>query len=69
MPALFLLILLFSAAALAQMSAPPAPEDIVIKGGTILTVTHGTIQNGSILIRNGKIAEVGANVNVPRALR
>ncbi len=65
MPALFLFILLFSVAALAQMSAPPAPQDIVIKGGTILTVTHGTIQNGSILIRNGKIAEVGPNVNVP----
>jgi imidazolonepropionase-like amidohydrolase len=37
----------------------------VIQNGTILTVTKGTIQKGSILIRDGKIAEVGTNVKVP----
>ncbi len=34
----------------------------VIQNATILTVTQGTIQNGSILIRNGKIARVGRRV-------
>ncbi|HZE24426.1 MAG TPA: hypothetical protein VE054_10560, partial [Blattabacteriaceae bacterium] len=49
----------------------PAPEtpaihnDVVIKGGTILTVTHGKIENGSIYIHNGKIAAVGQSVNAP----
>ena len=38
----------------------------VIQNATVLTVTNGTIENGSILIRNGKIAEVGTNVSVPR---
>lgn len=38
----------------------------VIQNATILTVTNGTIENGSVLIRNGRIAEVGANVTVPR---
>ncbi len=38
---------------------------IVVKDGTVLTVSHGTIPKGSILIRGGKIAEVGANVTVP----
>ena len=37
----------------------------VIKDGTILTVTNGVIQKGSILIRNGKIAEVGPAVTAP----
>ncbi len=37
----------------------------VIQNATILTVTHGTIEKGSILIRDGKIAEVGRNVAVP----
>ncbi len=60
-----LALLLFNAFALAQMAAAPAPQDLVIQGGTILTVTHGTIQNGSILIHNGKIAEVGATVHAP----
>jgi imidazolonepropionase-like amidohydrolase len=38
----------------------------VIQNATILTITNGTIENGSILIRNGKIAEVGTDVSVPR---
>jgi imidazolonepropionase-like amidohydrolase len=38
---------------------------MLIKNATILTVTKGTIQHGSILVRNGKIAEVGANVAAP----
>src|SRR5688572_10380932 len=38
---------------------------VAIRGGTILTVTRGTIQNGTIVLRDGKIAAVGANVDVP----
>ncbi len=37
----------------------------VVRNGTVLTVTKGTIKNGSILIRDGKIAEVGESVAVP----
>jgi imidazolonepropionase-like amidohydrolase len=37
-------------------------SETLIKNATILTASHGTITNGSILIRNGKIAAVGANV-------
>ena len=37
----------------------------VIQNATILTITNGTIENGSILIRDGKIAEVGTDVSVP----
>ena len=32
-----------------------------------MTVTHGNIQNGSIYIKEGKIAAVGATVNAPAA--
>lgn len=49
-----------------QSSTNPAPaNDVVIKGGTVLTVTHGKIENGSVYIHNGKIAAVGATVNAP----
>jgi len=41
------------------------PRVTVIKGATILTVTKGRIENGSILIRDGKIADVGKTVEVP----
>jgi len=37
----------------------------LIKNGTVLTVTHGVIQNGSVLVHNGKIAQVGANISAP----
>ena len=39
---------------------------VLIKDATILTVTRGTIPKGSILIRDGKIAEVGANIVAAR---
>ena len=45
---------------------PPAPAAIVIQNATILTVSHGTIEHGSILLVNGKIAEVGQSVHAPK---
>ena len=38
---------------------------VAIRNATILTVTRGTIQNGTIVMRDGKIAAVGTNVQVP----
>ena len=40
-----------------------------LRGATILTVTKGTIQNGTIVLRDGKIAAVGANVEHPGGRR
>ena len=43
-----------------------APARIVaLRGGTVLTVTKGTIPNGTVILRDGKIAAVGANIAVP----
>jgi imidazolonepropionase-like amidohydrolase len=50
----------FAAAAIAQ-----SPSVVFIQNATILTVTQGNIEHGSILIRDGKIAEVGANLKAP----
>lgn len=50
----FLLTLAFGATALAQSN-----EEILIKNATVMTASHGTIEGGAILIRNGKIAAVG----------
>lgn len=38
---------------------------MVIQNATIMTASNGTIENGSIVIRDGKIAEIGQNVTVP----
>ena len=55
--------------ALESQSDPATADTILIKDATILTVSHGTIPKGSILIRDGKIAEVGTNVKTPSGAR
>jgi imidazolonepropionase-like amidohydrolase len=47
----------------AAIDAPPAA--ILIRNATILTVSHGTIEKGDILIKDGKIAAIGANLKAP----
>lgn len=40
---------------------------IAIRGGTVLTMTGETLSEGIVLIRGEKIAEVGKDVQVPKA--
>jgi len=42
------------------LALPGHAADLVIRNATLLTVTKGTIQNGSILVRDGKIAAIGS---------
>ena len=46
-----------------------AADVTLIKSGTILTVTNGTIENGDVLIRDGKIAEVGKGLKAPEGAK
>lgn len=57
----------FAAAPLTLRAAnpPDAPPIILIQNATLLTISHGTIEHGSILIRDGKIAAVGQSVKAP----
>ncbi len=57
-----LLGLALGSAALGQSTAA-AHHDVVIKNAVVMTVTHGNIKNGSIYIKDGKIAAVGEKVN------
>jgi imidazolonepropionase-like amidohydrolase len=61
LPLLLLLILILSAPALAQ------DKPVALKGGKILTVSHGTIENGTVVMQAGKITAVGpaTSVNIP----
>ena len=62
-----LYLLYFLYLPLAAAATPPdSPAVIVIRNATILTVSHGTIEHGSILIRDGKIAEVGPSISAPK---
>lgn len=42
-----------------------APSVILIRNATIFTVTHGTIEKGDILIKEGKISAVGGTLKAP----
>jgi imidazolonepropionase-like amidohydrolase len=44
---------------------PPAAAsygEVLIRNAVVMTVTHGNIQNGSVYIKDGKIAAVGKNL-------
>jgi imidazolonepropionase-like amidohydrolase len=45
----------------------PRPSIVAIRGGTVLTVTRGIIQNGTVVLRDGRIAAVGgADTAIPQ---
>ena len=44
-------------------------QTVAITGGTVFTASGTTIQNGTVLIRDGRITAVGTNVNVPAGVR
>jgi len=61
-----------SAAFLLLASLSPAQQKpVVLRGGKILTVSHGAIENGVILFENGKITAVGVakSVQIPKDAR
>lgn len=54
---------------MAYMTSAQMPKGrtgtFALTNATIETITNGTIQNGTLVISDGKIADVGANVTVP----
>lgn len=50
----------------------PAPEDeayVVVKAGTVITVSGEEIRNGEIVIVDGKVSLVGVNLDYPKNAR
>ena len=43
--------------------------DVIIKNGTVLTITNGTLENTDVLIQNGKVARIGPGLSTPRGVR
>ena len=62
-----LVLCCLAAAVLDRPRAHTRAADAVaaIRNATIVTVTKGTIQNGTIVLRGGKIAAIGQNVSIP----
>ena len=57
---------LLAASAAVTLLAPAATaQTIAITAGKVYAVSGAPIENGTVLIRDGKIVAVGANVSVP----
>jgi imidazolonepropionase-like amidohydrolase len=52
-------------AVLAGGSAPARAQTVAITGGKVYPVSGAPIENGTVLIRDGKIVAVGTNVAIP----
>lgn len=53
------------AVSLPPTAQPQQQQPVLIQHANIVTVTNGTIPNGSLLLRGGKIAQVGENLLIP----
>ena len=59
--------LVFQPARGQQTPSPPQSGDTLIRNATILTITHGTLQNTDLLISKGKIAAISRNLKASDA--
>jgi imidazolonepropionase-like amidohydrolase len=55
--------------AVAMAVQPMEAQDVAIRNATIITINAGDIENGTIVVRNGKITAVGKNVTIPQGVR
>jgi imidazolonepropionase-like amidohydrolase len=64
---LTLVLVLTLACSIFSTQAKAQDKPIALKGGKLLTITHGTIDNGVVVMQGGKIVAVGAtgSVNIP----
>ena len=54
---------------IACATAATAADVTIVKNGTILTITKGTLENADVLIRDGKIVEVGKGIAAPEGAK
>lgn len=59
------LALCFSAGSARLGAAGPVHQPIVIRGATVLTMSHGTLEDATVVIERGKITAVGKDIQAP----
>lgn len=64
-----LLVLAFALPLFSQERNRPEERVTLIRNATVLTITNGVIENGSVLLRGSKIAAVGRDISAPANAR
>jgi imidazolonepropionase-like amidohydrolase len=65
----FLFAVPFAFALLLSVSTPVASQTLAVRAETIHTVSHGVVENGTILVEDGKIVAVGKGLTIPPGVR
>jgi len=62
---------LFAVLLCAVLSSFAQPQAVVLKGGKLLTVSHGVIENGVLVMEAGKISALGSasSVKIPKSAK
>jgi imidazolonepropionase-like amidohydrolase len=62
---LFIILSFFLTSTFAQVDK----GNVLIKNGTVLTVTKGTLEQTDVLIKDGKISQIGKNITAPAGVK
>ncbi len=64
-----LVVLTWAAQEVSAQRREANAQETLIRNATVLTVSHGTLQNADVLLRGGKIAAVGQNLKAAASAR
>jgi imidazolonepropionase-like amidohydrolase len=64
-----LLTLFFSSLTLVSVMAQVDKGNMLIKNGTVITITKGNLEQTDVLIRDGKIVQIARNIQAPAGVR
>lgn len=60
-----ILFILFAGLLIQPCWAQSGGGNLLIKGGTVITITKGTLESTDVLVTNGKIAQIGKSIAAP----
>ncbi len=66
----FLILILIAACVRTQAQQPAVEKgSVLIKNGTVITVTKGTLEGTDVLVKDGKITQIGKSIAAPAGTR
>jgi imidazolonepropionase-like amidohydrolase len=64
-----ILLLILVVAICGRVQAQSEKGNVLIKNGTVITVTKGTLENTDVLVKDGKISQIAKNIAAPAGAR